>query len=140
MRVFKRPRSAPRTTPPRGLLGPDAVEVLPRRLHAGGTWCETFAVTGYPREVGPGWLAPLASYPGAIDVSVHVGPMPNDEAARHLRRQLARLESTRRIEAKRDRLADPELEAAAEDAAEIGAAIARGEGRLFRVGLYVTVR
>jgi len=126
--------------PPSGLLGPESLQVLPRRLHAGGTWCESFAVTGYPREVSPGWLAPLASYPGPVDVSIHVEPIANDQAARHLRRQLARLESTRRIEVKKERLSDPALEIAAEDAADLGAAIARGEGRLFRVGLYVTVR
>lgn len=140
MRVLSRSRIEQTTRTPQGLIGPEAVEIMPRRMRAGDTWCETFAVTGYPREVGPGWLAPLASYPGPVDVAVHVEPMPSDEAARHLRRQLARLESTRRIEAKRDRLADPELETAAEDASELGASIARGEGRLFRVGLYVTVR
>jgi len=140
MNLLTRSKKEQESKRPSGLIGPDAVEIMPRRMRAGDTWCESFAVTGYPREVGPGWLAPLASYPGPVDVAIHVEPMPNDEAARHLRRQLARLESTRRIEAKRARLADPELETAAEDASELGASIARGEGRLFRVGLYVTLR
>jgi type IV secretory pathway VirB4 component len=129
-----------RPAPPPGVLGPEAMEILPRRLHAGETWSETFAVTGYPREVSPGWLAPLLAYPGPVDVALHVEPVENADAARHLRRQLARFESTRRIEAKRERLEDPELEAAAHDATELAGALARGEGRLFRVGLYVTVR
>jgi type IV secretory pathway VirB4 component len=131
----KRPSS-----PPPGVLGPEAMEIFPRRLRAGETWCETLCVTGYPREVSPGWLAPLLAYPGPVDVALHVEPVENAEAARHLRRQLARFESTRRIEAKRDRLVDPALEAAAQDAAELAGELARGEGRLFRVGLYVTVR
>ncbi|HZD17560.1 MAG TPA: DUF87 domain-containing protein, partial [Actinomycetota bacterium] len=88
----------------------------------------------------PGWLSSLLAYPGPVDVALHVEPVPNDEAARHLRRQLARFESTRRIESKRERLEDPEMEMAAEDAAELSRALARGDGRLFRVGLYVTVR
>jgi type IV secretory pathway VirB4 component len=129
-----------RPAPPAGMLGPDAMEILPRHLRAGETWCETFAVAGYPREVSPGWLAPLLAYPGPVDVALHVEPVGNADAARHLRRQLARLESTRRIEAKRERLGDPELEAAAQDAADLAGELARGEGRLFRVGLYVTVR
>jgi type IV secretory pathway VirB4 component len=131
-----------RTTPdpPAGLLGPDATEIFPRRVHTGETWCETFVVIGYPSEVSPGWLSPLFAYPGPVDVALHVQPVPNDEAARHLRRQLARFESTRRIEAKRGRLEDPQTEMAAQDAAELSRALARGDGRLFRVGLYVTVR
>ena len=77
--------------------------------------------------------------PGPVDVALHVEPVANDEAARHLRRQLARFESTRRIEAKQERLADPEMETAAQDAAELAGQLARGEGRLFRRA-YVTVR
>jgi type IV secretory pathway VirB4 component len=126
--------------PPAGLLGPEATEVFPRRIRTGETWCETFAVIGYPSEVSPGWLSPLFAYPGPVDVALHVEPVRNDEAARHLRRQLARFESTRRIEAKKDRLEDPQTEMAAQDAAELSRALARGDGRLFRVGLYVTVR
>jgi type IV secretory pathway VirB4 component len=133
-------RRRPPPAPPAGLLGPEAMEVFPRRLHAGETWCEAFAVVGYPREVPPGWLSPLLAYPGPVDVAIHVDPVENAEAAQHLRRQLARFESTRRIEAKQERLEDPQIEAAAQDAAELAGELARGDGRLFRVGLYVTVR
>lgn len=57
----------------------------------------------------------------------------------HLRRQLARFESSRRIDSARERVPDPGLEAAAGDAAELLGAITRGETRLFRVGFYITV-
>ncbi|MGH2812627.1 MAG: VirB4-like conjugal transfer ATPase, CD1110 family [Actinomycetota bacterium] len=133
-------RFLPSRPQPSGPLAPDSIEVEPRRMRAGDTWCQSFGVTGYPREVGPGWLSPLLGYPGPVDVALHVEPVPNEVAASHLRRQMARLESTRRIEASKLRLADPELEAAAEDARELAAGIARGEGRLFKVGLYLTVR
>ncbi|MFD1271796.1 hypothetical protein ACFQ51_06795 [Streptomyces kaempferi] len=39
----------------------------------------------------------------------------------------------------RGRLDDPDTEAAAQDAAELAYRIARGEGKLFRLGLYMTV-
>jgi type IV secretory pathway VirB4 component len=122
------------------LVGPDAVEVMPRRIRLGDTWCETFAVTGFPRQVRPGWLQPLLSYPGTADVSLHVEPLPSEIAANRLRRQLARLESSRRLDEKRSKLPDPSLEAAVEDSADLANRLARGEDRLFRVGLYVSVR
>ena len=56
------------------------------------------------------------------------------------RRQLARLESSQRLDAARGRLDDPQLEAAAADAQELARGLATGQGRLVRVGLYVTVR
>jgi hypothetical protein len=61
-------------------------------------------------------------------------------AAQRLRRQLARLESTRRLDAGRGRLVDFQAEAAADDAGELARQLARGEGRLFRTGLYLTIR
>ncbi len=140
MGPYMRSRIGFRHIKPSGLLAPDSIEVAPRRLRTGDTWCQTFAVTGFPREVSPGWLTPLLDYPGPADVALHVDPIPNDVAASHLKKQLARLESTRRIEASKARLSDPELETATDDAKELAAGIARGEGRLFKFGLYFTVR
>jgi type IV secretory pathway VirB4 component len=65
--------------------------------------------------------------------------MPNNIAADRLRRQLARLESARRLDAAKGRLADPEVDVAAIDARDLSARLARGEGKLFRLGLYITV-
>jgi TraG P-loop domain/Helicase HerA, central domain len=132
-------RAAP-SAPPAGLLGPDAIEVGPTSITAGATVCRSFAVTGYPHEVGPGWLEPLASYPGNADIALHIDPIPAPVAAQRLRRQLGRLESTRRLDDDRGRLADLEVEAAAEDAHELARRLARGQGRLYQVGLYITVR
>jgi type IV secretory pathway VirB4 component len=122
------------------LPGPDAIQVGPRWLRVGGSWCRTLAVSGYPREVGLGWLEPILAAPGTLDVALHVEPIPPLIAAERLRRQLARLESTRRLDTDKGRLADFAAEAAADDAAELARRLARGQGRLFRVGLYVTVR
>ncbi len=66
-------------------------------------------------------------------------PTPAAIAADRLRRQLARLESGRRLDQSKGRLADPEVETAAEDAADLASRLARGEEKLFRVGLYLTV-
>src|SRR5580700_6255059 len=124
----------------RPLLGPDAVQLTPTSLRTATESCRTFAVTGYPREVGPGWLAPLLTANGTFDVTLHIEPIPAAMAAERLRRQRARLESARRIDLDRGRLIDPEVETAADDAHDLARRIARGEGKLFRVGLYITVR
>jgi type IV secretory pathway VirB4 component len=97
-------------------------------------------VTGYPREVGGAWLEPLLAYPGNIDIALHLEPVPPLVASERLRRQLARLESSRRLAADHGRLEDFEVEAAATDARELAQRLARGQGRLFRVGLYITIR
>ena len=119
--------------------GPPSVEVAARHLRIGDDYAATLAVTGYPAEVCAGWLEPLLTYPGRLDVALHIDPVPPAAAADRLRRQRARLESGRRASAGRGQLDDPETEAAADDARELAYRIARGEGRLFRLGLYLTV-
>ncbi|WP_435158198.1 VirB4 family type IV secretion system protein [Amycolatopsis sacchari] len=118
---------------------PDAIEVGARHLQIGEEWVASFAVVGYPREVHPGWLQPLLTYPGRLDVSLHIEPIDPQVAAERLRKQLGKLESGRRHTAEHGRLHDPEVEAATEDAYDLSDRLARGEGRLFRLGLYLTV-
>jgi TraG P-loop domain/Helicase HerA, central domain len=122
-----------------GGFTPDTLSVGVRYLEVGSEWVASFAVVGFPREVHPGWLAPLLSYPARLDVAVHVEPIDPVTAASRLRKQLARLESGRRHGAEHGRLEDPLVEAATEDAYELSARVARGEGKLFRVGLYLTI-
>jgi hypothetical protein len=54
--------------------------VAGRQLRLGEDWCRTLAVTGWPAEVGAGWLEPLLAYPGRVDVSLQVEPLPSDLA------------------------------------------------------------
>lgn len=122
-----------------GAFTPDAISIRPRAVEVGGDWVSSFAVTGYPREVHPGWLQPLLTYPGRVDVSLHIEPIDPVTAANRLKKQLSKLESGRRHTSEQGRLLDPQVEAAAEDAYDLSARIARGEGKLYRLGLYLTV-
>ncbi|MDN2495266.1 DUF87 domain-containing protein, partial [Nocardia nova] len=66
-------------------------------------------------------------------------PVDPVTAAGRLRRQLARLESSRLHDTSRGRPPDPQVDVAVEDAAELSARVARAEARLYRVGVYLTV-
>ncbi|GLW26473.1 hypothetical protein Mame01_65150 [Microbispora amethystogenes] len=134
MKLFSRGRTALATR-----FGPDAIQVRPRDLRVSGDLCATLAISGYPREVTPGWLEPLLTYPGRLDVSFHVDPVPSQLAADRLRKQLARLESGLRSDQQHGRLLDPGAEVAAEDAQDLASRIARGQAKLFRVSIYLTV-
>jgi type IV secretory pathway VirB4 component len=132
-------RRRTRNHEPSPLTHPAAVGVSVRTVTLPSAVAASFAVTGYPREVGAGWLEPLLTYPGHLDVSLHIEPIPQQVAAMRLRRQLARLESASRADAQHGRLADFGAEAAADDATDLADSLARGHGRLFKVGLYLTI-
>jgi type IV secretory pathway VirB4 component len=120
-------------------VGPDCVEVNPRSLRLGLGYAATLAVVGYPATVAAPWLEPILSWPGHLDVAIHIEPIRADTAAARLRRQRAKLESSRRIDADRGRLGDPSIDAAADDAADLADRVARGAAKLFRTGVYITV-
>ncbi|MGC4851848.1 VirB4 family type IV secretion system protein [Micromonospora sp. DT4] len=121
------------------VVAPGAVDVQPRFVRVGDGYAATLIVTGYPAEVDVGWLEPLLSWPGRLDLALYIDPIPNPVAAARLKTQRAKLESSRRTDLDRGRMADPAVEAAADDAAELAGQLARGGARLFRVGLYLTV-
>lgn len=136
-RVRTRIRAA--APPPAGAPAPAVLEITPTHVRAGDSYAATFVVCGYPAEVGPAWLGPLLSTPGRITVALHIEPVPAQVAAPMLTRQRARLESTRRIDAERGRLADPSVDAAATDAADLAERVARGASKLHSAAVYVTV-
>src|SRR5712675_2431933 len=123
-------------TPIDGFPAPEALEITPRAVKAGDTWFRTLAITGWPREVSAGWLQPLLSWRGAADIALYFEPVANDTAARHLQKQRARFASS----LSKTGISDPMTEVAATDAEDIARSIARGESRLFRLGLYITLR
>ena len=122
-----------------GMPSPAALSVTPWHVQVGDGYAATYVVCGYPAEVGPAWLDPLLSYPGRVDVAVHLDPVAPQVAAPMLKRQRARLESSRRLDADQGRLGDPMVEAAAADAADLAERVARGAAKLFDVGIYVTI-
>ena len=121
------------------VVGPDAVEEFPRLLRVGSGWASTLVVTGYPAEVGLAWLDSVLRANVRLDAALHIDPLPPATAAAGLRKARARLEATRRLDAGRGRLGDPLTAIAAEDAADLADRLARGQTRLFRVGVYLTV-
>jgi len=122
-----------------GAVGPAAVQVSGRDLRIGDGYAATLAVTGYPAEVGVAWLEPLLSWPGRVDMALHIEPLNGAGAATRLSRQRARLEASRRLDADKGRLDDPRTSAAADDAADLADRIARGAAKLFTVAIYLTV-
>ncbi|WP_442934990.1 VirB4 family type IV secretion system protein [Micromonospora sp. CPCC 205558] len=141
---MRKRRSGDGGAPPRpgslaSAVAPATVEVTPRWLRVGDGFAATLVVTGYPAEVGPAWLEPLLSWPGRLDLALHIEPLPAPIAASRLRKQRARLESSRRADSERGKLADPYVDAAAHDAGDLAERLARGAAKLFRVGLYLTV-
>ena len=74
-----------------------------------------------------------------MDLSVHVGPIPAEQAARTLEWQKVRFESAQSLSFKRGRTMSPEAEIALEDVTRLRDEVQRGRERLFHSSLSVTL-
>jgi type IV secretory pathway VirB4 component len=122
------------------LVAPAAVEVARDHLRLDTQFVRTLVVTGYPRTVSPGWLAPLIDFEEPIELSLHLYPLQTAQMVSTLSHKLVQLHSSRLLAARGGRLPDPEREVAYEDAERLRDALQRGEEKIFSVGLYILVR
>ena len=120
-------------------VAPAAFIESPTEVRLGDRLARTHAVTGYPRALTPGWVERLLGFDGDLDVSLHVLPAVSATALRFLSRRAGELSSTARLAQERGQLTDPLRVAALEDVTELQDRLARGDERLYTVGLYVTV-
>lgn len=122
------------------LIAPAAVEVQPGYLRLGDEYARTLKLIDYPRTVTAGWLEPLLALGEPLDLSLHIHPLESHTVVRTLSHKLAQFQSSRLLEARDGRLADPQREVAFEDAERLRDALQRGEERIFSVGCYVLLR
>src|SRR5438270_4100600 len=122
------------------LLAPAAVEVARNHVRLEYQYARVLVVIGYPRTVAPGWLTPLLEFEHPIEISMHVHPLETASIVKLLGHKLVQLQSSRLVDMRGGRLADPEREIAFEDAERLRDALQRGEQRVFSVSLYVLVR
>jgi hypothetical protein len=135
----RRARSRRRSWPVPVDLWPDAAVIEARRMACGDGYAAVLVLTGYPAHLPLGWLEILVGPHARLAVSLHLDGVAADVAASRLHRRRARLESARSYAAHRGKLDDPATEAAAQDAADLADRIARGETRLLRQSVYLTV-
>jgi len=123
----------------RGVIAPAALEEGPTEVRLGGRLARTLAVTTYPQLLRPAWFERLLGLEGDADLSLHLNPMPSEAMMAFLTRRVAELASTLRLQEEQGRQPDPYRAAALGDAQDLQDRLARGEERLFAVGLYATL-
>ncbi len=121
------------------LVAPTSVEVTPKSFKLNGMMTKSFFVFNYPRFLDANWLNPIINFDVAMDISMFVYPTKSDQMLKILRKKVAEMLSTKRINAKRGAINDTSLDTALEDAEQLRVDLQRGMERFFQVGLYFTV-
>ncbi len=115
------------------------VEINRRDMRIGGGLVRSLHLGKWPRSLAPGFLQGLMAAGAPMDLSIHLGPIPAEQAARTLEWQKVRFESAQSLSLKRGRTMSPEAEIALEDVTRLRDEVQRGRERLFHSSLSVTL-
>ena len=115
------------------------VEVNRRDIRIGDCLTRSLHLGKWPRSLAPGFLQGLMATGAPMDLSVHLGAIPAEQAARTLEWQKVRFESAQSLSFKRGRSLSPEAEIALEDVSRLRDEVQRGRERLFHASLSVTL-
>ena len=115
------------------------VENNRRDMRIGGSLVRSLHLGKWPRSLAPGFLQGLMAAGAPMDLSIHLGPIPAEQAARTLEWQKVRFESAQSLSLKRGRTMSPEAEIALEDITRLRDEVQRGRERLFHSSLSVTL-
>ena len=122
------------------VLAPAAVEVFRDGLRIDDDWARVLAITDYPRSVYPGWLATLIDFDEPFELALHVHPLASGAMIRTLSNRMVALHSSRLLDQRHGRLADPEREVAYTDVERLRNALQRGDERVFSFAAYLLIR
>jgi conjugal transfer ATP-binding protein TraC len=138
------PESSPGASAPGGdlarlpdLVAPASVAMQPDFLCIDGVFLRTLAVTALPRFVFPGFLRPLVVWREPLVLSLFYRPRRSASMLRELLRHRTDYRSSLESARRRGALADPHLEVADADVADLVERLVSGEERLLDVSLYL---
>ena len=118
---------------------PVEVEMRRREVRVGDRLVRSLHLGKWPRSLAPGFLQALMAAGAPMDLSIHLGPIPAEQAARTLEWQKVRFESAQSLSFKRGRTMSPEAEIALEDVTRLRDEVQRGRERLFHSSLSITL-
>ena len=104
------------------------VEVNRREMRTGAMLMRSLHLVKWPRSLAPGFLQALMMTGMPMDISLHMGAIPADQASRTLEWQKVRFESARSLSFRKGKTMSPEAEIALEDISRLRDEVQRGQG------------
>ena len=122
-----------------GREAPVEVQLNQRHVQLGQRLARSLHLAKWPRSLAPGFLQQLMATGAPMDIALHLGPIPSEQAARQLEWQKVRFESARSLSLRRGKTMSPEAEIALEDVSRLRDDVQRGRERLFHASLSLTL-
>ncbi len=121
------------------IIAPAGMEVRSKDIILNDRFARSFYVYNWPNYIFPNWLSQAINLDATFDIAQFIYPSSNKAIMKMLRKKVAELRSSIRMLEQRGIVRDPTLEAALQDAEELRDLLARGQEKLYQLGMYVTI-
>lgn len=123
----------------RDLIAPSAMDINYDSIRLSGIYAKTFVVFTYPRYLDTNWMSPIINFDATMDISQFIYPIDSAAIMKTLRRKVAQMQSSIRMDTEKGNVRDPALETALQDAEELRTELQRGQEKFFQFAMYITL-
>lgn len=121
------------------LISPASFEIRYDTLRFDSMYCKSFYAFSYPRYLDTNWLSPIVNFDVTMDISQFIYPIGSEQIMKTLKKKVAQMQSSMRMDMEKGKVRDPALETALEDAESLRTEIQRGQEKFFQFALYFTI-
>ena len=121
------------------LISPSSMEFQYDKFRVNSLYGRSFFIYAYPRYIEANWLSPVINFDVPMDISMFIYPTSSAAIMKFLKKKVAQIQSSMRIQQEKGMVSDPALETALQDAEELRRNIQRGEEKFFQFALYFTI-
>lgn len=99
----------------------------------------TYVIQDYPRTAYPNWLKPILDFHYPIECTQHIHLCPRDKIIKQLELNIAKIQSTIKLQEENGSVVSSELIVRLEDTEDLLRRLASGEDRIAEVSFYITL-
>lgn len=123
----------------RDLIAPSSMQIDFNGIKLSGMHAKSLVIFTYPRYLDSNWMNPLINFDATMDIAQFVYPIDSGAIMKVLKRKVAQMQSSLRIDQEKGNVRDPALETALQDAEELRTQLQRGQEKFFQFGMYMTI-
>ncbi len=123
----------------RDLIAPSSMDIKYDGIRLSGMHVKSIFVFTYPRYLDINWMNPLVNFDATMDIAQFIYPIDSAAIMKVLRRKVAQMQSSIRMDTEKGNVRDPGIETALQDAEQLRTEIQRGQEKFFQFAMYITV-
>ncbi|MEK7171718.1 MAG: DUF87 domain-containing protein [Patescibacteria group bacterium] len=123
----------------RDLIAPSAMDIEYDKIKLSGMYVKSMHVFTYPRYLDTNWMSPIVNFDATMDIAQFIYPIDSAAIMKVLRRKVAQMQSSIRMDTEKGNVRDPAIETALQDAEQLRTELQRGQEKFFQFAMYITI-